>query len=535
MSKSYRPWLPRQSFLLPPSPMEWLPDDHLVYFLLDVVEEIDLSAIENAIQEKDGRGTRPFDPRMMVALLLYGYCNGIRSSRKLEQATHVDIAFRVLTGGQTPEHSAIADFRQAHRKALDGLFVKVLDLCRRAGLVKLGHVALDGTKLKANASKHKAMSHKRMVETQTRLEEEVKQLLDEAERVDREEDARHGVGKRIDELPQELRRREDRLRKIREAKAAIEAEAARTRAMDLRQQEDQARKAAFAATDDAARNTEERRADRIAERAQSAAEKTRKLAKEREDAARKEKERSEDGSSAERQAATRAHDRAMQDLAKALAEDLGAKDTTEFPEHRVQADRHGDPDPAAQRNFTDPDSRIQKTNDGYVQGYNAQLAVDADNQVIVACGLTNQPPDAEHLPPMLDQILFNCGEIPRALTADAGYWAEANVRHCEERGVDPHISVARARHSMTAEKPARNPAMETMREKLSAPDGRALYARRKAVVEPVIGQIKEPRRFRTLLLRGLAGAATEWSLACTCHNLLKLVAHRRAVARRCAT
>ena len=181
--------------------MDWLPEDHFVYFVLDVIEEFGLAAIENAIQEKDGRGNRPFDPRMMIALLISRYCAGIRSSRKLEQATYTDVAFRVITGGLHPDHSAISEFRRVHQLAFRDVFLEVLRLCRAAGMVKLAHVALDGTKIEANASRHKAMSHARMVKTESRLEEEVARLLDEAEKVDREEDAKYGREKHANEIP----------------------------------------------------------------------------------------------------------------------------------------------------------------------------------------------------------------------------------------------------------------------------------------------------------------------------------------------
>ena len=265
--------------------MDWLPEDHFVYFVLDVIEEFGLAAIENAIQEKDGRGNRPFDPRMMTALLICGYCAGIRSSRKIEQATYTDVAFRVLTGGLHPDHSAISEFRRVHQLAFRDVFFEVLQLCRAAGMVKLAHVALDGTKIEANASKHKAMSHSRMVKAESRLEEEVTRLLDEAEKVDREEDAKYGPGKRGDEIPEDLRRRESRLKKIREAKAALEAEAARTRALDLRDQESRANADAKKAPTPSASEKETRRAKRIADRAKASAEKAVELAKKRKDSA----------------------------------------------------------------------------------------------------------------------------------------------------------------------------------------------------------------------------------------------------------
>jgi transposase len=528
MSKSYRPWTPRQGFLLPPSPMEWLPETHLVYFVLDVVEELNLQKIEDSIQEKDGRGNRPFDPRLMTVLLVYGYCVGIRSSRKLETASYSDVSFRVLAGGAHPDHTAISEFRRVHLAALKGLFVQVLQLCQRAGLVKLAHVALDGTKVQANASKHKAMSYSRMQETQARLEAEVDRLLEEAEQVDREEDARYGVGKRVDEIPEDLRNRESRLKKIREAKAALEAEAAQTRAKELQEQAERARqKAAATESDERTRRRDERRADRVAKHAQAAAEKAADLAKKRAQAAARELQ-------AMMERGVRATQRAARDAATAAQKSLerllsGEKshDAVSFPEHKVPADPAGNPRPTAQRCFTDPDSRIQKSGGGYLQGYNGQAAVDDAHQIVVACELTNQPPDVEHLAPMLAQIETNCGALPDALTADAGYWSAQNAEHCKQKNVDAFISVQRDHHgalpaAVPSEGTADDVARREMREKLQTPSGRKTYARRKAVVEPVFGQIKEVRGFRRFLLRGIEKAGGEWSLINTTHNILKL-------------
>ena len=254
-SKSYRPWAPSQSFLLPlpfreEAPLDWLPEGHLAFFILDVVKQLDLSEIESAIQSKDPRGNRPFSPAMMVSLLVYGYCVGVRSSRRIERATHEDVAFRVLAGGSHPDHSRISEFRRAHLKAFTTVFKQVLQLCQKAGLVKLGRVAIDGTKVQANASKHKAMSYKRMVAMEKRLEAEVARLLAEAERTDQEEDARFGEGQREEDLPEELRRREQRLKKLQEAKSELEAEAKVARAQALREQASRARERAKNADND---------------------------------------------------------------------------------------------------------------------------------------------------------------------------------------------------------------------------------------------------------------------------------------------
>jgi transposase len=251
--KSFRPWQPDQTTLLPPSPREWLAQDHQVYFLLDLVDELDLSEILIPAQAKDPRGEKGFDPRMMTMLLLYAYCVGTVSSRKIERACYEDLAFRVLTGNQQPDHSRISDFRLVHLDALADLFVQVLRLCQKAGLVSLGNVALDGTKVKANASKHKAMSHERMLKTEAQLEAEIAALLRKAELIDAQEDARYGKGKRGDELPKELELRQDRLDALRKAIAELEAEAAadhaRRREQQARAAEEQAAEAAAQAAD----------------------------------------------------------------------------------------------------------------------------------------------------------------------------------------------------------------------------------------------------------------------------------------------
>jgi transposase len=254
--KTFRPWNPEQTLLLPPSPVEWLPEQHLVFFLLDLVADLDLSAIVAVYEQRDPRGVKAYDPRMMVVLLLYAYCVGIPSSRRIERACWEDAAFRVLTGHQQPDHSRISDFRRVHLDALTGLFVQVLRLCQKAGLVSLGTVALDGTKIKANASKHKAMSHKRMLKAEAQLEEEIAALLRKAELIDAQEDQRYGKSKRGDELPKELRRRQDRIQVLRKAKAELEAEAAadhaRERERKARCAEQQAAEAQASANEAAA-------------------------------------------------------------------------------------------------------------------------------------------------------------------------------------------------------------------------------------------------------------------------------------------
>ena len=438
MAKTFQPYAPDQSLLFPPSPREWLPEGHLAYFVMDVVGELDLAEI-HAHYERELRGYPPYHPQMMTALLLYGYCSGVASSRKIERKTYEDVAFRVIAAGHHPDHTAISEFRRIHLDALAGLFVQVLQLCRKAGLVKLGHVALDGTKVKANASKHKAMSYERMKQKETELRTKVKALLQAAENEDVYEDQKYGVTRRGDELPEELQRAKSRLAKIRAARKALEEEAAH-------------------GSDD---------------------------------------------------------------------DDAGGAGGTSLPNHQVPATKEGKPTPKAQRNFTDAESRIQKSGDGFVQGYNAQIAVDAEAQIIVAQALTNQPPDVQHLVPMLELVRENCGAMPASLSADAGYFSQENVQAAQSMGTDPHIATGRRKHDEPAptvrgRTPANLTIKERMARKLRTIKGRAIYARRKAIVEPVFGQIKAARGLRQLLLRGLKKARGEWAMISLTHNLLKL-------------
>ena len=429
MSKTFRPYDPDQQLLLPAALQEWLPPDHLAYFISDVVDQLDLSAITARYQGEE-RGGPPYDPRMMVKVLLYGYCTGVSSSRRIAQRLHEDIAFRVLAANNTPDFRTISDFRKDHLKALADLFHQVLELCQKAGLVKLGHVALDSTKVKANASKHKAMSYGRMKEKDDQLEAEVDDLLRRAQEVDEEEDRRYGRDKRGDELPEELAFREGRLRKIREAKAALEAEA------------------------------------------------------------------------------------------KAEAEQAESEGRN----------HPGVPDDKAQRNFTDPDSRIMPVPGGrdFQQSYNCQAVVDSECQVIVAARATNVPSDKQQAVPMVEETTLNTGEVPKELSADAGYYSARAVEELCALGVDPFIAPERTRHGTRPEPAPRGripkglSARDRMRRKLRTKRGRERYALRMETVEPVFGQIKQGRGFRQFLLRGLEKVNREWHLICTGHNLLKM-------------
>ena len=461
MGKSFRSDDLDQALLLPPSLHDWLPEDHVAHFVADIVKQLDLSAIYASYDEKDGRGLAAYAPAMMVRVLLYGYCTATYSSRKIEAKTYDDVAYRYLAAEEHPDHSTIAEFRKRHLQTLAGLFVQSLKLCQKAGLVKLGHVAIDGTKLQANASKHKAMSYQRMGETEKKLQAEVEELLKRAEAADTAEDERYGKGKRGDELPAELARRESRLAKIRAAKAELEAEA--------RQQ------------------AEERKA--VAEA---------KIAARREQEVRTGK--------------------------KARGRDPQVPDPTQAV-----------PKPGAQRSFTDPDSRIMPhgTQKGsFLQGYNAQAAVDGAAQVIVAADLIQDTTDNHQLVAMLEQVEQNLGAQPQAVSADSGYWDPEQVGDARLQGIDLHVAVAKEKHGSGGDASGGSPPgdppgkpsslLERMKAKLKTEAGRNLYRMRKAIVEPVFGQIKEWRGFRRLSLRGKENAKAEWRFVCATHNLLKL-------------
>ena len=445
-----------QTLLFPPSLHDWLPEGHLARFLLDVVSALDLSAIYTSYEEKDGRGQAAYAPEMMVRLLLYGYARGVYSSRKIETRTLEDVAFRYLSGDQHPDHATIAEFRKRHLESLSGLFTQALLLCSEAGLVKLGHVSIDGTKIKANASKHKAMSYKHMNETEARLKQEIDALLAAAEKTDAEEDAQYGKDRHGDELPAELQRRESRLQKIGAAKAALEQEA------------------------------KEKAAEQRAETEQKLAE-------------REEEERR-----------------------------TGKKKPGRKPEPCDPEQAR--PDDTAQRNFTDAESRIMPdgANKGsFVQGYNAQIAVDSASQVIVAAEVTQDTNDKKQLIPMIAQITANLEQKPEKVSADTGYFSEANVTDESVKEVDLYVATGRDKHgdavktSSDPPPPGASP-KEAMREKLRTEAGRNVYKMRKAIVEPVFGQIKEQRGFRRFSLRGKENVSREWKLVCAVSNLLKL-------------
>lgn len=457
MARHYLPWNLDQRLLLPTDMREWLPDGHLALFVLDVVSELDLTDITRVYEAKDPRGRAGFHPVMMVSLLVYAYCTGKRSSRKIEKATYEEVPYRVLSADQHPDHDTIADFRKQHLKALAELFVQVLLLCQRAGLVKLGHVSLDGTKIGANASKHKAMSYERMTQTEQRLQQEVEALLKEAEQIDREEDDTHGKGKRGDELPRELKRREDRLAKIKAAKAELQEEARAKAEVEAQQ------------------------------------------AKEKQ----QQRERTE--------------------------KETGKKVGGRKPPPPPDPDR-AVPEPKAQRNFTDGESRIMPdgANKGsFMQAYNVQIVVDGHAQVIVASDLTQQTNDKLQLVPMLELANENLlGETPEKASADAGYYSNEAVHDERLKGIDLYVPPDRQKHGQAQAQtlpadPAASAAHQ-MRNKLSTPEGKDVYRMRKATVEPVFGQIKESMGFRRFSVRGADSAGDEWDFVCAMHNLLKL-------------
>jgi len=503
--KSFRPWNPEQMLLLPPSPVDWLPANHLVFFLLDLAAELDLEAIHAVYRQKDPRGEKAYEPRMMVVLLLYAYCVGLPSSRKIEKACWEDAAFRVLTGNQQPDHSRISDFRRRHLNALAGLFVQVLKVCQKAGLVSLGQVALDGTKIRANASKHKAMSHERMLKSERQLEAEMRALLRKAELIDAQEDGQYGKGRRGDELPEELQRRSSRLEWIRKAKAELEAEAAAAKARQRDEQVNVAEQEA-AGPEASGDGKAGKRASRRARGARKRADDAQTLAIKKAEAA------------------------GLDLSAVALAAEI---DPLAMPTRTLPSDAIGNPKPSAQRNFTDPHSHILKGHNGWLQGYNCQAAVDGDHQVIVAIGVSNQASDAVHLLPMLKRIQANTGQQPGALIADAGYCSTANLEACEERELEAYISTSRQQHGHRP-RPSRGRAPRDldargrMDRKLRSVQGQAIYALRKTIVEPVFGQIKGARGLDRFRLRGLEKVNGEWALIATTHNLLKLF--RAAVA-----
>lgn len=438
MSKTFRDWNLDQTMMFPPTVQDFVPEGHLAHFVRDTTREsLDLTAILETYTED--RGYPPYHPVMMTALLLYAYCQGVYSSRRILKACQERVDFMAVTGMQKPDFRTISDFRKRHLKALRGLFGQVLRLCQKQDLVKLGHVALDGTKIKANASKHKAMSYARMLKTEPELAAIVTEWLEKAEAIDAKEDEEFGPDRTGDELPEWVKDKQKRLEKIREAKAALEAEAAA-------------------------------------------------------------------------EAAKRPNDTTP----------------SRRKEPRPPENPPGVPKDKAQRNFTDPESRIMKSSDGFVQAYNGQIAVDADSQVIVAQHLTNAPTDVQQLAPLVKQIKINTHRQAQEVSADAGYCSEGNLKELNRRHIEAYVATGRQKHGQASAtrdgKVQDKRRIRVMRKKLQRGGRRSRYRLRKQVVEPVFGQIKHGRGFRQFLMRGIEKVAGEWSLICTAHNLLKLAA-----------
>ena len=456
MNKRFRTCALDQPYLLPPSLQEWLPDRHLARFIAEVVDELDLNPIYAAYERTDGRGLSAYHPLMLTRVLLYAYCVGMTSSRRIEKATYEDLAVRYLAADQHPDHDTIAAFRQEHLQELGSLFADALRLCRRAGLVKLGNVALDGTKLQANASRQQSFSHVRLSEQEQRVKDQIEELLRQAQQTDREEDERYGQGRSGDELPPELADAGRRLQKIREAKRALEQEAAQ-------------------AVEEAGRdqpNAGRRGRPPKGEEPVSPAERARR-------------------------------------------------------KKRLQRARLNAQQPTRQFNFTDPDSRVMRDNGlgCFVQGYNAQIAVDSHAQVIIAADVTQQVVDRSQLLPMCERIRESVGALPPVLSADAGYWDTLSIEDPALRGTELLISPD-ATHRWAKPKAIHaSPAVQRMREKLNSGVARSLYAMRRIIVEPVFGQIKQARGLRRFSFRGVRKVQAEWKLICLTHNLLKMFRH----------
>lgn len=447
MSGKFRTINRDTAYLLPPSLQDWLPEKHLARFVVDVVDQLDLGEL---VTRYGGGGKQPYHPAVLLALLFYGYATGTFSSRKLEQATYDSVAFRFITGDTHPDHDTIATFRKRFLKELEGLFVQILVVAQVMGVFKLGKVSLDGTKIKANASKHKAMSWGYANKLEEQLRREVQELLKKAEQADVEDDPE------ID-IPDELARREDRLEAIKAAKAEIK-----------------------------------RRAQERFEAEQAAYEEKLKRRQEK-----------------EKKTGKKARGRAPK------ATEAGPRDKDQV-------------------NFTDEESRIMPSSEGFVQGYNAQAAVDIDSHLIVENHLTQQPNDKQEIEPTLQQLKAVEDRLgkPEGLLADTGYFSKDNVEHCATDGITPYISDRRERHNVPWDERFKSPppcpedadALTAMMHRLQTPEGKAIYAKRKSTVETVFGIVKEVLGFRQFHLRGLDATRGEWNLVCMAWNLKRMYA-----------
>ena len=438
----------RQDMLLPPSLEEWLPDKHLARFISDVVDALDLREWEWAYATETGSGAPPFHPVMMLKVLVYGYATGTFSSRKLAAKCVEDVAFRYLTAQATPDFRSLLKFRKRHLQRFERLFVQVVQLAQESGLVKLGRIAIDGSKIKANASKHKAMSYERMCEEEKKLEEQIRQLLEQAQATDEEEERRYGSEDGYS-LPDALAHREQRLKTIKAARGRLEERARQRSESEVKRREEEAR------------------------------------------------ERAEKGGNPK----------------------------------RYKKEPDPTPKPKEQENFTDPDSRIMRdgATKGFVQAFNTQIAVDDARQIIVATDLDNQACDQGHLLPVLDAVKENTGAYPGEGLADAGYKSEETLKALEQYPTEAYVACGREAYDPripcpTEPLPSDATATQRMQRKLLTPNGRKIYRKRKSIVEPVFGWIKNVLGFRQLSLRGQANARGEWHLVCLALNLRRMAA-----------
>jgi transposase len=461
--KTYRPWEPERYQQDAHSPAAKLPEGDLVFFLLDIVPQLKLSRFY-APYEHETRGAPPYDPAMMVCLLLYAYCVGVFSSRKIALACERNLAFLAIVGQDRPALRTISDFRKLHLEAFKDVFVQVVRLAAEAGLVQLGNVASDGTKIQGNASRHKAMSYGYMKKEVERLREDIEALVTQAYQQDEADDAALG-SRRGDERPAELARREDRLARIEAAMRRLEAQAQAEAEVER-----------------------QRRAEAEVERQRT-----------------------------------------------------GKQRRGKAPTPVAES-----PDDKAQSNFTEPELRIMRTNNkGWDYCGNAQASVDGACQIIVACDVTEASNDKQQAEPMGQATLATltqaglahpqdgAGAAPAIpATLDNGYYSAAAVAALETLGFDPYIATGRQRHAAPQAEAPETPAtvQERMAAKVQTPAGKAVYARRKVIVEPVFGQIKEARGFRRFLLRGLATIRSEWRLVCLTHNLLKIWRYGRVLS-----
>ncbi len=426
-----------QQYLLPPSVRDWLPEGHLAWYVHDAVQSMDTDELLDRYR-MSGKGELPYDPRMLLRVLIYAYCTGVFSSRKIAKQLEDSVAFRVLAANQMPDHRTICRFRAEHAELFESFFVQVVQLASAAGMVKLGTVAIDGSKVKANASKRKAMSYSRMKSEEKRLRAEIRRITEMAKGIDKEEDDLFGPDFRGDELPAELANREKRLKVIREAKKRLEARKAEE---DRRKDEEKARKA------------------------------------------------KEEG--------------------------------RELKPARHRKHPKGKPHPKDQENFTDPESRIMKDSKGFEQCYNAHVAVDSEERLIIANEVTNNAADVDQLIPMAEKAMSNTNKPIRRLLADAGYRSEGNFKQLEHAQIDGFVSVG----TEGKKPPEADPGLQAttkMKRKLATKRGRAWYRKRKHIAEPVFGWVKNVLGFRAFSMRGMAKTSGEWSLVCLATNLRRL-------------